>query len=79
MNENIKAACLELAKLALETHGVDINVSNYRIAVSHYSYRFGKLKTIYFDNISFIEKDAEQRIKKALDYVRSLGGNIDGR
>lgn len=77
MNENIKAMCLELAELALETEGVDIAVSNYRIAVSHYSYKFRKLKTIYFDNISFIEKDAEQRIKEALDYVRDLGGNKD--
>lgn len=79
MDGYVKAMCMKLAELALETEGIDINICDYRIGFYHYDYRNGKVKTIYYDNINFIETDAEQRIEKALDYVRNLGGNKDGR
>jgi len=77
MNENIKAMCLELAKLALETKDVDVDLMNYAISVFHYSYKYGKVKTLYYENINFIDEDAEQRINETLEYVRGLGGNKD--
>jgi len=75
---NIKAMCLELAELALETKDINVDVMSFGITVSHYSFSKDLVETIYFDSINFIEEDAEQRIEKALEHVRDLGGNKDG-
>ena len=79
MDGYVKAMCLKLAELALETKSVYVDVMSFGITVSHYSFNKDAVETIYFDSINFIEEDAEQRIEKALDYVRNLGGNKDGR
>lgn len=77
MDGYIKAMCLKLAELALETKDINVDVMSFGITVSHYSFSKDLVETIYFDSINFIEEDAEERIKKALDYVRGLGGNKD--
>lgn len=77
MNENIKAMCLELAELALETNHMSLDIRCHGIIVQHYKFVNKKVDVVFFDNIHFIERDAEGRIKKALDYVRDLGGNKD--
>lgn len=79
MDGYVKAMCLKLAELALETKDINVDVMSFGITVSHYSFNKDAVETIYFDSINFIEEDAEQRIEKALDYVRNLGGNKDGR
>ncbi|WP_346961593.1 hypothetical protein [Clostridium sp.] len=71
--------CMKLAELALETKDINVDVMSFGITVSHYSFSKDAVETIYFDSINFIEEDAEQRIEKALDYVRNLGGNKNGR
>lgn len=73
----IKAMCMKLAELALETQGISIDIVNYHLIVSHYKYNNSAVETLYYDNIHFIDEDAEQRIEKALDYVRNLGGIKD--
>jgi len=48
---------------------------NYHISISHYT-ASNRHNFSYHDNISFKhDTDVEERIEKALDYVRSLGGN----
>ncbi len=74
MNENVKAICLQIAELALETKDVFVNITSAGISIHHFNYENNE--TLYYEDISFInEKNAEQRIEKALDYIRSLGGN----
>lgn len=73
----IKAMCMKLAELALETKGINIDIANFHLMVSHYKYNNSAVETIYYDNIHFTDEDAEQRIEKALDYVRNLGGIKD--
>lgn len=76
MNENIKAMCLELAELALETKDIYVSITDYSITIHHFDLE-GE-GTTFFDSISFShDDDTEERIKKALDYVRDLGGNKD--
>lgn len=77
MDGYIKAMCLKLAELALETKDINVDVMSFGITVSHYSFSKDLVETIYFDSINFIEEDAEERIEKALEYVRNLGGNKD--
>ncbi len=79
MDGYVKAMCMKLAELALETKDINVDVMSFGITVSHYSFSKDAVETIYFDSINFIEEDAEQRIEKALDYVRNLGGNKNGR
>lgn len=76
MKKNIKVMCLELVELTLETKDIYVSITDYSITIHHLD--FEDEGTIFFDSISFnYDDDIEQRIKKALDYVRDLGGNKD--
>ncbi len=72
MNGYIKAMCMKLTELALETEDIFVSITRFGISVNHFSNGIAP----YFDSISFkFDIDAEKRIEKALDYVKSLGGN----
>lgn len=74
MNDYIKAMCLKLAELALEIKDIYVSIVDYGISIHHFESE-GE-GTIFYDDISFkYNSDAEERIEKALDYVKSLGGN----
>ncbi|WP_346961991.1 hypothetical protein [Clostridium sp.] len=76
MNENIKSMCLKLAELALETKDIYVSIMDYSITIHHFD--FEGEGALYFENISFhYQDDTEERIEKALEYVRNLGGNKD--
>lgn len=74
MNKNIKAMCLELTRLALEIEDIHLHIWKHAIIIAHFD-KEGK-ETIYYDNISFkYDDDVDEKLEKAIDYVKSLGGN----
>lgn len=75
MNENVKAICLQIAELALETEDIFFDIRNSGVTIHHLSYDYEN-ESLYYDCIKFSDgKNAEEQLQKALDYIRSLGGN----
>lgn len=75
MNKDIKSMCLELARLVLETTDVHIHIWKEAVIIAHHSER----DTLYFENISFkYDDDVNERLEKAISYVKELGGNNNG-
>lgn len=85
MNTNIKKMCLELAEKALEVDNLEVDISTRGIAIWHLKDNWDELgetenKYIYNKSIYFgiyTDKGLEERLQKALDYVKNLGGNDD--
>lgn len=75
MNSKIKAMCLELAEKALTTKDVSVTVRDYSMTITHLEE--SKEEFSYYVFILFDDTDAEERLQKALDYVKNLGGNDD--
>lgn len=77
MNKDIKAMCLELARLALETKDIHVHIWQHAIIIAHFD-KEGK-ETLYFENISFkYDDDVSKRLKEAIKHVKSLGGVKNG-
>lgn len=76
MNENIKKLILELSELAVghDRFRLSINGSTVIVMVAPKSTSFG-WDWCYYDCIYLPDEDTENRLKTALKFIKSLGGN----